>query len=185
MPLKGIPTSVQALLDSLHEQSLTQEAAIDVSQMRSIRSKFATDLEAAKKDMDAVMLDKFIALEEDKSHFMYNLLLANNAKTIVEVGTSFGVSTIYLALAVHSNAGSDGLVIATEKEPSKAKVARDIWNQAGPDVESRIKLLEGDLEQTLAGQDYLSAVADRSVDAVLLDSESYRFHLHNILLRSN
>lgn len=179
MPLKGIPASVQSLLDSLHQQSLTQEAAIDVSQMISIRSRFATDLESAKQEMDAVMLDKFIALEEDKSHFMYNVLLANNAKTIVEVGTSFGVSTIYLALAVHHNAGSDGLVVATEKESSKAKVARDIWKQAGSSVESRIKLLEGDLEQTLAGTEYLSAVANRSVDAVLLDSELSKFSLHS------
>lgn len=179
MPVKGISPTLQSLLSSLHEQSLTQETAIPASQMQEVRSKFGTDMEMGKQALDALMLDKFIALDEDKSQLMYNLLLANQAKTVVEIGTSFGVSTIYLALAVNANAGSDGLVIATEKEASKAKIATDIWKQAGPEIQGRITLLEGDLEKTLAGQEYLSAIGNRSIDAVLLDS---KLILSNILI---
>src|SRR5512138_1206886 len=47
-------------------------------------------------------------------HGMYLYLLARaiDARRIVEFGTSFGVSTIYLALAVRDNGG--GCVIGTE-----------------------------------------------------------------------
>ncbi|BCR91248.1 uncharacterized protein ACHE_70091A [Aspergillus chevalieri] len=38
--------------------------------------------------VDANMRDKFIALGQDKCHFIYQLCLATGAKTIVEAGTS-------------------------------------------------------------------------------------------------
>ena len=49
------------------------------------------------------MRDKSIALDQDKSQFLYQIARAINAKNAVEVGISFGVSTIYLALAIGSN----------------------------------------------------------------------------------
>jgi len=61
-----------------------------------------------------IMRDKFIALEQDKCHFVYQLCLAINAKNIVEAGTSFGVSTMYLALAISRNleaTGGKGLLL--------------------------------------------------------------------------
>jgi len=85
------------------------------------------------------MLDKFIALDEDKCHFVYQLLCATGATHVVEAGTSFGVSTIYLALAVGRNVGGvpgKGKVIATEKESQKAERAREHWREAGETVSS-------------------------------------------------
>jgi len=49
------------------------------------------------------MRDKFIALEQDKCHFVYQFIRATGATNIVEAGTSFGVSSISLALAVRQN----------------------------------------------------------------------------------
>ncbi|TFL02987.1 S-adenosyl-L-methionine-dependent methyltransferase [Pterulicium gracile] len=96
------------------------------------------------------MADKFIALEQDKCLFVYNLLRANNAKTVVEIGTSFGVSTVYLALAVGQNhPGGGAKVIATEYEKEKVKAARGHWEEAGEDVVKVIELREGDLRETL------------------------------------
>ncbi|KAI9760960.1 MAG: hypothetical protein M4579_001336 [Chaenotheca gracillima] len=133
------PAHVHDLLDRLHEQSTVQEAAIDKPGI--VPGQF-----------DAVMLDKFIALDRDKCHFVYQLARATGAKHIVEAGTSFGVSTIYLALAVASNvngvAGA-GKVIATEKEKSKAEKARAYWREAGEPVPGFIDLREGDLLETL------------------------------------
>ena len=47
------------------------------------------------------------------------------------LGTSFGVSTIYLAAGVRDNSeGERGVVIATEHEPTKIVKAKD-WEEAG------------------------------------------------------
>lgn len=84
-----------------------------------------------------------------------------------QIGTSFGVSTIYLALAVQSNLkllGGQGTVIATEYEPSKAAMARAHWREAGEGISEVIDLREGDLRDTLPAK--LPAL-----DLVLLDSE--------------
>lgn len=123
--------------------------------------------QAAKKQFDALMLDKFIALDQDKCQFLYQLILSMGATNVVEAGTSFGVSTIYLALAVAENMkalGKEGTVIATEKEAEKAKVARGYWKECGEDVERCIDLREGDLLQTLKQN-------LPQVDLLLLDSK--------------
>jgi predicted O-methyltransferase YrrM len=112
-------------------------------------------------------LDKFVALDPDKCAYVYLLLRSMKARFVVEAGTSFGVSTIYLALAVSQNAGSQpGKVIATENEPTKAFKARKYWSQAGDDVEKFIELREGDLRETLKTD------LPEQVDFLLLDSES-------------
>jgi hypothetical protein len=106
---------------------------------------------------DNHMRDKFVALEQDKCHFMYLLARSINARNIVEAGTSFGVSTMYLALAVGQNITEarargevvTGKVIGTEKESSKAARARKHWSEAGEEVEPWIELREGDLRETL------------------------------------
>ncbi len=60
------------------------------------------------------------------------------ARHVVEAGTSFGVSTIYLATAVRDNGG--GTVIATEYEQSKAESARRNFAEAG--IEDIVDLRE-------------------------------------------
>lgn len=47
--------------------------------------------------------------------FVYQVALAIGAKTIMEVGASFGVLTIYLALAVGEHASKSGKVFGTEE----------------------------------------------------------------------
>lgn len=116
---------------------------------------------------DELMVDKFIALDEDKCRFVYQLINATGATHVVEAGTSFGVSTIYLALAVAQTkvaTGKEGKVIATEKEPSKAATARNYWKQCGELVEKQIDLREGNLLETLKRD-------VPAVDLLLLDSK--------------
>jgi predicted O-methyltransferase YrrM len=72
-------------------------------------------------------------------------------QAVVEAGTSFGVSTLYLAAAVRANSvedGGTGLVIGTEHEPRKAAAARQHFAEAG--LTDFIELREGDLPGTLA-----------------------------------
>lgn len=151
------PANVHTLLNRLHQESLTQEAALG-----SYLTKKGTE------EFDNIVRDAFIALDQDKCQFIYQLALATRARNIVEVGTSFGVSTIYLALAVGSNLekiGGKGIVIATEKESTKAEKARGFWREAGEELVSRyIDLREGDLLETLKDD-------VPTVDMVLLDSK--------------
>ncbi|MGZ3339103.1 MAG: O-methyltransferase, partial [Reyranella sp.] len=95
--------------------------------------------------------------------FCYQLCRAGNARRIVEIGTSYGVSTLYLAAAVRDNtrtSGGDGVVIGTEYEPAKAEAARAHFAEAG--LSRFIDLREGDLRQTLKK-------IDGPVDFVLMD----------------
>lgn len=81
-----------------------------------------------------------------------------------EAGTSYGVSTIYLALAVLDNTDGQGTVIATEHEHEKAAQARKYWSQCEEDIQKVIDLREGDLLETLK-------TLPGEVDLLLLDSE--------------
>ena len=127
---------------------------------------------------DEHMRDKFVSLEREKCEFLYLLARSTGARNIVEAGTSFGVSTMYLALAIGQNVASlrtqgnsapevTGKVIATEKEASKAAKARQYWEEAGDEVEPWIELREGDLLETLK----VTAGLPESIDLLLLDSE--------------
>ncbi|KAL8717300.1 MAG: hypothetical protein Q9225_005448 [Loekoesia sp. 1 TL-2023] len=151
------PPHVLQLLPELHETSLQQERAIS-DKGKVFSSEILGDLEdrrpdgRAKEEFDKLMLDKFIALDEDKCQFVYQLINAMGATNIVEAGTSFGVSTIYLALAVAKTkaaTGKSGVVVATEREKSKALTARKYWARCGAAVEQEIEVREGDLLETL------------------------------------
>ncbi|OAA57578.1 O-methyltransferase, family 3 [Niveomyces insectorum RCEF 264] len=160
--LQNVPDHVRALLDRLHAESTEQENALE--------GKTKDDFPGLT--FDDVMRDKSIALERDKAEYVYQLCRATGATTIVEAGTSYGVSTIYLALAAAANAregrgnASGGArrprVIATEHEPAKAVQARANWQACGAGVADVIDLREGDLRETLKND-----VAD--VDFLLLD----------------
>lgn len=80
------------------------------------------------------MRDKLVALDAEKCRLCYMLCRGLGARRVVEVGTSFGVSTIYLAAAVRDNScghGGHGIVIGTELEESKAAAARVNLAEAG------------------------------------------------------
>lgn len=121
----------------------------------------------------ASALSKFVALDPDKCAMVYLLLRSSGARNVIEAGTSFGLSTIYLALAVAQNAAvqnnASGKVIATENEPTKAERARQYWREAGDDIEKWIDLREGDIRETLKSD------LPEEIDFLLLDSKSSRF----------
>ena len=137
-------TKLKSLLDRLHAESDAQTPALAAFvQDHGYRSVSGTDADVAKGR--AFWADKMVALEPIKARFCYSLCRALNAKRIVECGTSFGVSTLYLAAAIRDNGG--GTVIATEYEPAKAAIARAHFAQAG--LSEVVDLREGDLRETL------------------------------------
>jgi predicted O-methyltransferase YrrM len=111
---------------------------------------------------DDFFRDKLVALDPDKCRLIHLLCRSLGARRVVEVGTSFGVSTIYLAAAVRDQVGvdGDGLVIGTEIEPSKVAAARAHIAEAG--LSRFVDVREGDVLQTLQQ-------VPGPVDFVLLD----------------
>jgi predicted O-methyltransferase YrrM len=152
-------SKLRGLLASLHTSSDAQ---------RSLLENFNADHAGARNptaedEIKAFRRDKFVALDRDKAEFCYQLCRAIDARRIVEIGTSYGVSTLYLAAAVRDNiqaGGGNGVVIGTEYEPEKAATARKHFAQA--DLGHLIDLREGDLRETLRR-------IDGPVDFMLVD----------------
>jgi predicted O-methyltransferase YrrM len=152
-------SKLRGLLASLHASSDAQ---------RSLLENFNADHAgernpAAEDEIKAFRRDKFVALDRDKAEFCYQLCRAIDARRIIEIGTSYGVSTLYLAAAVRDNiraGGGNGVVIGAEYEAEKAGTARKHFAQA--DLSHLIDLREGDLRETLRR-------IDGPVDFMLVD----------------
>ena len=146
-------TKLEALLDELHARSKVQEAQTD--EYWRTRAGPWNGMEARDHEF---LADKLVALDRDKAEFCYLVCRAIGARRIVEAGTSFGVSTLYLAAAVRDNGG--GTVFGAENEPAKVKGARANFAAAG--LSPFIDLKEGDLIEALEGVEGL-------IDFVLFD----------------
>ncbi|TXI11022.1 MAG: O-methyltransferase [Rhizobium sp.] len=100
-----------------------------------------------------------LAISQETGALLYMLARSTRARTIVEFGTSFGISTLYLCAALRENGG--GHLITTEFEPSK--VARARANLTAGGLIDLVEIREGDALQTL------SADLPDSIDLLLLD----------------
>ena len=79
-------------------------------------------------------------ISPEAGRLLYTLVRASRPDTVVEFGTSFGISTIYLAAAVADN-GSGG-VVTTELAAAKIAAARANLEEAG--VGGPVTILAGD-----------------------------------------
>ena len=149
--------ALQTRIDALQAQSAAQEAAT-LSYFGERAKKGDLSWDGLDADANRFMADKLVALEPVKAEFAYMLCRSLQARRVVEVGTSYGVSTLYLAQAVRETGG--GVVIATEYEADKAAQARANFAAAG--LSDFIDLREGDLRETLK-------VIEGPVDFVLMD----------------
>lgn len=103
------------------------------------------------------MEEAYIPISRQQGEYLYDLLVQRDARHIVEFGTSFGVSTIYLGAAAQQTGGQ---VITTELLPSKCATAQHNFVEAG--LDKVIDLREGDAMETL--QD-----VSGGIDFLLLD----------------
>jgi len=100
-----------------------------------------------------------LAVSRETGALLYMLARSCKARTVVEFGTSFGISTLHLAAALRDNGG--GLLITSEFESSKISQARDNLKAGG--LLDLVEIREGDALKTL-GKDLPA-----SIDLVLLD----------------
>jgi predicted O-methyltransferase YrrM len=107
----------------------------------------------------AALLDRaFIPVSPDAGRFLYTLARGCAPGTTVEFGTSFGISTIYLAAAVRDR--GEGIVVTTELSTAKAERAREYIREAG--LSDMVDLRVGNAVETLQG-------LDRDISMVFLD----------------
>jgi predicted O-methyltransferase YrrM len=115
--------------------------------------------DATELDRFTAMRHRYMAVNPEFGNLLYALARAVKAKNVIEFGTSFGVSTIYLAAAVRDNGG--GKVITTEFLPDKADRARQNLVDAG--LEQWVEFRHGDARESLK-----THVPDE-IDMVFLD----------------
>jgi len=89
----------------------------------------------------------YIPVSPEGGKLLYALVRAGRPSTVVEFGTSFGISTIHLAAAVRDN--GTGRVVSTELNAAKIAQARANIAEAG--LTEQVTILEGDALDTLTG----------------------------------
>jgi predicted O-methyltransferase YrrM len=121
-----------------------------------------------------LLRELYVPVSRAKGRFLYQIARTTGARTVVEFGTSFGISTIYLAGAVADNdagegdpAGPPGSVVTTELEPGKCAAARDNLRRAG--LGGLVDLRAGDALATLP------QALPASVDLVFLDGHKDQY----------
>lgn len=137
------------------EQAQALVAAMDPQELRRQMS----DPNADYRAFYGLARELYLAVAPETARLLYLLARATGARTIVEFGTSFGLSTLHLAAALRDNGG--GRLIGSELEPTKASRARAHLTEAGIDEGSEIR--EGDALETLARD------LPERIDLVLLD----------------
>jgi predicted O-methyltransferase YrrM len=145
----ALGSTLDGMLDRLYAWSANQTEALGTYfSARAAEPDF--DWNSFDARTNEFLSDKLVALDRNKAEFCYQVCRALRATRIVEAGTSFGVSTLFLAAAVRDNLrtdGGEGIVIGTEYEPGKAKAALANFAEAG--LSDFIDLREGDLRETL------------------------------------
>ncbi|TIX58682.1 MAG: O-methyltransferase, partial [Mesorhizobium sp.] len=110
-------------------------------------------------DLYGRLRDLWLAVSPETGTLLYMLARSSGARVIIEFGTSFGISTLYLAAALRDNGG--GRLITTEFEPSKVVRAKANLTEGG--LIDLVEIREGDALQTLR------ADLPDAIDLLLLD----------------
>ncbi|NIJ45641.1 putative O-methyltransferase YrrM [Wenyingzhuangia heitensis] len=88
--------------------------------------------------------DVFLSISSKQGTYLKQIIQDHNLKNIIEFGTSFGISTLFLAQGILKTGGK---IITTELIESKAKQAVDNFKKA--EVNHLIDLRVGDAMHTL------------------------------------
>lgn len=106
-----------------------------------------SELEAWGQENDRVQTDrsrKMLNLERETAEMVSKLIIGREAKRILEIGTSNGYSTIWLAASVEP----DGRVQSIERNADKQRMARENLERGG--LLGRTELLLGDATEIVA-----------------------------------
>lgn len=132
---------VRAVLERLHDLADRNDNSV----IQQVLSSGYDWKSASPAQNAATFREALLPIAPDVGRFLYGVARSISAQRIVEFGTSYGISTIYLAAAMRDRNG--GLVIGSEMESSKVMQATENIAAAGllPFVEIRA----GDALETL------------------------------------
>jgi predicted O-methyltransferase YrrM len=149
--------NVVEVLDRLFTAAEESETALE-ELAQSEASRLITS-KSGYRQFYGLMKDIPLPVSRETGSLLYMLTRSTRAQSILEFGTSYAVSTIYLAAALRDNGG--GRIITTEFESSKVARARQHIMEAG--LMDFVEIREGDALQTLAHD------LPKTLDLVLLD----------------
>ena len=112
---------------------------------------------------------RMLAITRDTGVFYNMLLRMQKPQKILEIGTSFGYSTLWFAEAISRNSK----IITVEKNPEKIKLAKKNFEKAG--VSNKIEIKEGIARDVLI---QLKSKTQEQFDFIFIDAdkEEYPFY---------
>ena len=132
-------------------------AAHDQGTPRWRKPNLSWETATAQERADALE-STYMPISPEGGDLLYILVRGKRPNTVIEFGTSYGISTIYLAAAVADNAA--GRVVTTELSEAKVLAARANLGEAR--LADRVTILLGDAMTTLND-------VPGPIDLVLLD----------------
>ena len=108
------------------------------------------ELEHFGRDNDAREADrarKMLNLERDTAELLHVLVRSGRRRRVLEIGTSNGISTLWLAAALRATGAAEPL-LSIERDPAKSAQARANLERAG--LIGHVRLLVGDATETVA-----------------------------------
>lgn len=147
-----------SLLDRLFEQAAASTSPA-FNEISAIERERLLHSKTEYLSLYGLLKDLWLPVSRQTATLLYMLARSTKARSIVEFGTSFGISTLHLAAALRDNGG--GRLIGSEFEPSKVAQARAHLGAAG--LADLVEIRAGDALQTLAVD------LPESIDFVLLD----------------
>ena len=154
---------IAAVLERLHDAAKTDKWKLARRAPRFLWF-FLNPREMNQRLMHELFHDVYIPVSREQGALLYLIGRAIQARRVVEFGSSFGISTIYLATAVldnlNSNPSAVGQVIGSELEPHKHALATQNLEAAG--LTAIAKILLGDAKETFQ-------TVEAPIDLVLLD----------------
>jgi len=148
---------VRAVLRRLRAEERAQRGRLLRASLSWLPDLLRGREQSVQEESDRIK-DFFVPLSHKQGTLAYMIARSIGARRIVEFGTSFGISTIYLASAVRDNGG--GVVIGSELQPTKLERARAHLAEAG--LGDLAEIRGGDARETLKDP-------GGTVDLVLLD----------------
>lgn len=151
-PVAPLLTRLFNEADTAISPALTAVSAEERQRLLGSRSEY-------RRLYGELLKDLWLPVSAETGRLLYLLARSSSARSIVEFGTSFGISSIHLAAALRDNGG--GRLITTEFEPEKVRRAQQHLREAG--LQDLVEIRAGDALQTLA------ADLPDTIDLVLLD----------------
>lgn len=129
--------------------------------IRSLYAHHDTLLEEIHESL--VIANQPIHIGPEEGKFLQLLITMTQARNILEIGTLYGYSTIWMGRAL----APDGKIISLEKEEECVHRARGYCDRAG--LGSKIEIIQGDAIETL------KQFSNASLDMIFIDADKISY----------